>query len=337
MTGTLEWSQGFEGCESDGGVRALFDQYSRISYSSSNGWDNEKCIRFDSGVGYNPYVAINCVEAKTKCVGCHVRDLNTNDYSTSVTEHLFRFTIGGSYIRVFNTTTGIKIYRDSTLIASSVTESTLITTNLHHIEFKLFSDASTGTIGFKIDGVSVEFDNDSSLNTGGDDISVCLFAPNGYHANSVYMDNMFIADDWIGELKHLKREAISDVSVDFTPSSGSDNYAMIETDNGDTDYNSSDTVGHKDLFEHEVLPSGIDVLAVTQHIVGRKDDVGTRAIQLTAREDSTDYDGDEFTLAADYPSLATEGQYQIHTTTPAGAALSKATVDPVYWGYEVSL
>jgi ribosomal protein L32 len=336
---TIEWGTGFDGCATTADAQAFFDEvdgYARVSYSATGGYDNGPCVYFSQGTYMHPYFLVNCISAKTKCVGAHYNNLPTNDYSTDVNRHLFRFKIGSSYIRVFNTTSGIKVYRDSTLIASSVTESTLINTSLHHIEFKLFSDASAGTIGMKIDGVSVEFDSDSSLNTGGDDITQCLFAGCAYSSGNAYCDNPFISDDWEGEVVWGKYALNSDISNDFTLSTGSDVYTLLETDDGDTSYIESDTIGHEWRCGLETVPSGITVKALSMVSNVKKTDAGLRKLKHRITQDAVDYDGEEFTLTLDYPAAVTEGQYEIMTACPDATALTVAKINAMSFGGEVS-
>jgi hypothetical protein len=326
----MEWSQGFTGISSTAQLHALFDEAAwyvlPLEYSATGGYDNGPSLKMGSN---SNYVAKNCIAEKTKCIGFHVRGIGTSNYSANENYNVLLLTAGSSYIRLFNTESGIEVYRDAVLIASC---EDVIDANLHHVEIKVFSDASAGTVQVKLDQVLVI--DESSLDTIGDDFSKVLWG--GRHTSYFYLANMFIANDWQGEVKHMKREATSDVVAEFTPLSGSDNYAMIDTNDGDTTYNSADEVGKKDLFGFEAIPSGIDVKLVTQHAAAKKGDTGLRKLRLTARENATDYEGNEYTLITSYPNLAGQGQYQLHSTTPAGAALTPASVNAVNWGYEVS-
>lgn len=69
----------------------------------------------------------------------------------------------------------------------------------------------------------------------------------------------------------------TDSAVDFTPSAGSDNFAMVDDlpNDGDTTYNESGTAGHEDLFLPDVsgLPAG-PIVAVGVYANARASEAG---------------------------------------------------------------
>jgi hypothetical protein len=67
--GAIEFFTGFEGCGSDGDVRALFDSSSgatQPTYVSTGGYDNGKRMNLNYG-----WARKNCTAAKTKAAGGH--------------------------------------------------------------------------------------------------------------------------------------------------------------------------------------------------------------------------------------------------------------------------
>jgi hypothetical protein len=324
---TIEWFTGWEGCGSTGDCKALIDGSANIIYDSTAGYGDSKVTRM-----YNPtaYFYKNCTPAKTKCVGSYVIGIGTDSYSTNAYDHVFRFTVGSDYIRVFNTSSGIEVYRNATKIASCVDKIAYV--SFDHVEFKLFSNASTGTVQMKINGDLVI--DESGLDTGGDDISVILFGTSGGYAR---YDNVFIADDWQGAVKIDLISPNSDTSVQFTPSAGSDNYAMVdETEqDGDSTYNESSTDGHIDLLGYESAISGKNILALMLVTPAKRANENACSLKHKTKQDSTTYDGDTFVLDTAYPDNHGEGIYEVLTECPDGTALTSTKVDAMSFGYEV--
>jgi hypothetical protein len=86
---------------------------------------------------------------------------------------------------------------------------------------------------------------------------------------------------WPGECKLTPMTETADSLAQWTPKTGTDNFAMIDELQVDLDttYNSTDVVGERDLFDLENMvdtPDRIFGLQVT--MMSRKDDAGTRII-----------------------------------------------------------
>ena len=334
---TIERHTGFEGCSSDADVLALVDGIgtghygSGGKYSASNGFDGGKCI-FNSSYEYYPF-HLNVSPAKTKVVGFHIKNIGTSNYNTDARYHFILMSAGASDLRLFNTSTGLKLYRDSTLIASS---STVIDVAQHHVEFKIFSDATNGTFNLKLDGVEVTFDNQTGLNTSGNDITQVLFGST--NKSYVYYDNPFIADDWVGELKHEVCYPTSDHSVAFTPTTGTDNYAMVDdtAHDGDTTTVSASTSGTKDLYGYTDLPAGLNVKCATVVTTAKKDDVGTVILNVLAKQDSTEYEVGSHALTAEYAGVVGTALKKVVPTQPDGTPWGdSSTFNDIYLGFGV--
>jgi len=337
---TLEFFSGFEGCGCTTDCQSLFDNWGFFidpsipepGFASNLGFNGGKCVEADSSG--NNFIAKNVAAAKTKATGIHIKP-STHDFSTVLEDHLLRFTVGSSFIRIFNTSTGIKVYRNDTLIASSPI---VISLAIHHIEFKLFSDASAGTIEMKVDRVSIPFDHSTGLNTGGYDITVIIYGGTDYV--DYIWDNVYIADDFCGELIEYRKHPTSDISCDFSPLSGSDNHAMVDdaAQDGDSTYNGSSTVGHADLFGYEDAPADAEILGVELVTVAKQTADESRKIQHVAKQDSTDYDLTEFSLDddLDYADALNEGIYEMMATAPDGTAWTPTKWNAINLGYKVT-
>lgn len=321
----LEFFTGFEGCGSDADVLALFDAGLGVTYASSGGYLNSKWIRIPN---YDGYLRADVPAGKTKVAGVHVYNSNQGQ-NNSDARNFMRFY--GPDIRIFNYSSGILIYRGTTQIAQA--SGVVISSALTHVEIKVFSDASAGTVDIKINGASVY--SGTGLNTGGADITGVHIGSQDY--NNCYYDNFHIATDWMGELKSVLLSPTSDTATsDFTPSEGVDNYAMVDdtTQDGDTTYVSSSTTGHKDYYNYADVDTGYTVKGVTVVTVARKIDVGAKSVLVKATQDSTEYEVGETTLTTTYPDNVSTGSVFTLGSCPDTTAWTPAKLNAITWGFE---
>lgn len=121
---------------------------------------------------------------------------------------------------------------------------------------------------------------------------------------------------------------------DWTPSTGTNNSALVDetTSNGDTDYVSSSTVGHIDLYDMSDLSAvPATVLAVQTVVTAKKDDVGTREIRSKVKSGATTGNGATKTLAGSHATYR-----DIFVNNPATSApFTGAEVQSVQVGIEV--
>jgi hypothetical protein len=327
----VEFFTGFEGCGVTADVLSFLSTGTTgTGYSATGGFNNGKCASLTGGSG----VAYKyCTAAATVCVGFHISGRSTDTFSLATTfRGLVRFIVGAVVVTLTNTTDGISVHRDSTLLGT-IGSGVVVDTALHHIEVKLLSHASAGTAEVKLDGVSVGAL--TGLNTTGTSITLISI---GSGSTASKLDNFFIADDFVGEMRSILSSPTSDSSVQFTPSAGS-NYQNVDdtAQDGDTTYNESSTVGHKDLFGFaDIATSGIDVKCVSLVTVARKDDAGERTLTCIANQDATDYDQTTHTLATAYPATLGAVQSTILSTAPDTSAWTSAIFNAMLWGYKVA-
>lgn len=309
-------------------IEALFD-YQEVSnhpsYSASKGYGGEKS--FYLSVAH--YAGLNCTAAKTKVVGFWANETPFANYTTSGVGYcLIRF--DGPDIRIYNTSSGFDIRRGNTQIATSTSK---ISNNLTHVEIKVFSDASVGTVEIKINGVSVY--SGTGLNTDGADITrvdfSCCF-------HGVYYSGAFIADDWVGALIPKLLTPNGDDSKQLTPSAGSDNYAMVDetAEDGDTTYVQSNTSGHKDIYTFTDLESGYEPKVISIVMVAKEADAGGKGMKILSVQDSTERTHlTTSPLPATYPSAIAVGQSVTLDDCPDGTALSRTKLNAIKFGVEV--
>lgn len=326
----IEFFTGFEGCALVEDVNALFDYSSRLSIYPTGGFPSGKYVSgtyTHSGI-YR--MAKDTTATKDKTFGGHIYYA----YQTTATDR-WLFYISGPQIRINNTNAGFTVFVNEVSVGSIGDG---IDTNWHHVEVKVLSDAVSGSVEIKVDGTSIG--SLTGIDTGGEDITRVYWGDSGLGGGSTpyfRWDNIFIADDWQGEIYSVLLTPNSDASVEFDPSSGVDNYAMLQTDDGDTSYVQSDTLGSKDLYDYEDLPAGLVPQAVTTVTVAKKAGTGERTFQAITKQDSTEYDvADAYTLTTSYPnSTAHQSVNRTYALAPDGTEWTASKVNAIQFGFKV--
>ncbi len=198
-------------------------------------------------------------------------------------------TLGGIILRRGNQTTGTIIYTSA---------SGLIPMNASypHLGFRAVIHNTLGQFQMWVNGVSafnlINLDTqvtanavignyrngDTLANRGGqlDYDDLILYDASGARYNS------FLGDRRIA---YLPPNAAGD-SAQFTPSPAVANYLNVDeaAPDGDTTYNASSTVGHRDTFARAALPGtgGADFVLV-RRLYHRKDDAGARVIRTVTK------------------------------------------------------
>ena len=128
--------------------------------------------------------------------------------------------------------------------------------------------------------------------------------PSGFHR--------FTIDDLIttyGENETPGESAVTlflpnaDSTSDFTPSAGSDNFAMVDEQQADSDttYNESTTIGHTDIFDFSNISTTPDaVRGIFVSVAARKTDSATREMELFFVIGGTEYTIQNFFLGGSY-------------------------------------
>lgn len=149
------------------------------------------------------------------------------------------------------------------------------------------------------------------------------------------------AGTFYGDCRVISQFATSDgATAQFTPSTGTDHYALVDetAENGDTDYNSDSTAGHRDLYGYPSLGVTGTVQAVGIHAVARKSDAGARSLGLSVRVASTTYDhaSTDEVLTSYAPFGTTSRGHGIWETNPAGGSWSVADVNSSQYGVKTA-
>lgn len=200
----------------------------------------------------------------------------------------------------------------------------------HYIEMTLTRNASTGSFEVFVDGVSVL--SATGQNTGASSIDGVGF--NGGYTNQNF-DDVYVTDTAtrIGECRVETLRPSADSSVQFTPNA-STNVSRVNTTtlDGDTTYNASSTVGHKDLFDMGDLSSTPTAIYAVQTMVNaRKDDAATREVRTNLKSGATTVNGTTLALAASYTIQSDVYENDPNTSAPWTAS----GVNASQLGYEV--
>lgn len=207
-------------------------------------------------------------------------------------------------------------------------------------------DLTTGTTAMSINGdddpglshVGIDIQDDPSTNLVG--IVALGYMADGFGGNTTgfTMDDLIVGldecVDW-GPLEVNTMPVSADVAVQFARSTGGTNFSCVDElpFTGDTDYNSSNTVNDKDVFDFQDAPHVPDsILAVMMMTMARKEESAVRKIREFVRIGATDYPGTEHTLAETY------GRHtSVWVTNPAtGLAWSAADLNGLKGGYELT-
>lgn len=228
----------------------------------------------------------------------------------------------------------INLWRGGTLLAQSPIN--IIKTRLwHYIEIELFSNTSAGTCNVWLDGVKV-------INFAGNTQNQTVYGINGIHLGNdsgngeYFLDDMYIIDQStrLGERRIETLYPNGDTTQkDFTPSSGTDNFAMLNSTLVEgTNYVSSTTPGASDIYNMTDLtstPTTID--AVQLSVWAQKTDSQTRSIETILKSGTAMTYSPESYL----PSTPTN-IWKIDQVDPQdGAAWNKTKVNAVQGGFKI--
>lgn len=174
-----------------------------------------------------------------------------------------------SQLSIRCTTDGsIKAYRGSSTLLGSSSPGVCVVGQWDYIEFKVVFNGTTGSVEAVLNGTTVL--TLTGINT--------ISTANAYFNNIILddviyrIDDLYVCDttgtvnnDFLGDVTITALYPTSDgTNSDFTPSSGVDNYLMVDDPqitNGTT-YNISETVGHKDSFGMTTSAAEGDILGV---------------------------------------------------------------------------
>jgi len=184
----------------------------------------------------------------------------------------------------------------------------------HHIECKVTIDNTVGVVIVNIDGVEyINFSGDTQ-NAGTANINTIQFVgPSNTTSPGInkYLGQVFIFDtagsfwnDFQGDIACVAMPPTSDVTPNqFTPSTGTDHYAMVDevVPDGDTTYLESSTDAQQCLFAPDALAANIsELLGVVLENVSKKTDIDDNQISNYLKVSTTSTVSTPTGLTTDY-------------------------------------
>jgi hypothetical protein len=211
----------------------------------------------------------------------------------------------------------------------------------YYIEFKGAIHDTTGTYEVRVDGVNKLSDSNVDTRNAGTGIFNTVRV-NGPLDGSVYawVDDLYILDgsgasmnDFLGpqSVEWLVAQAGDGSNAAWTPSTGSDNGAMVDesTPDDDTTYNSSATVDQIDTYNLTNTSLVGTIRAVQSVLRLKKTDASARTIKTVFRSNSTDYDQTEREVLTTYAYLLEPRATDPNTSAAwASAAVNALQVGP---------
>jgi hypothetical protein len=237
----------------------------------------------------------------------------------------------------------LKFYRGNGATLQGTTTTLLANSTWYHVEFQLRMNDTTGLLIVKIDGVEeINISATDTLEAGVVGPSYFLWGSfgSGSSHRGKRMDNLIIQDslNWLGQVYAEPLTLTADTAdADWTPSTGSDNYAVIdETVKVDTDYIQSAVVGDLDLYTLSNLSSNPASIVCVQTITSAQmAEVGQRIIRPVIKSGSSVGNGPERGYV-DAGNLIRPSFDRFLVDPATSAAWTKSGVDALTAGVEVT-
>lgn len=246
------------------------------------------------------------------------------------------------HLIVDTTNRKVLAYRGSgttNLLGESAANSLPPIENWFHLEWKVTIDPSAGVVEVRLDGNVTPILNLTGQNTRASAnsritearVGSSIMRTDDYH---LFDDTGSVNNDFAGNVRVYTEFPTSDDSVQFTPLSGTDNYAMVD-DPGDVDadttYNSTLTAGHKDTFGVTGdVPVTATVYAFESRAVMRKDEANVCTGRIILKSGGTQANGTTQTFGTSYAQY--RQPYDVDPTD--SAAWTPAKVNAIKIGYE---
>lgn len=260
--------------------------------------------------------------------------MGEGNLATSSNAHIsLRVTTGGNIQVVRGGGVGISQSAGTQLGSNS--SNTLSINTGYHIVLTVFISDTVGTVTVKVNGSSTGWHEQTGLDTrNGLTGVITSFGLGGFNnGSSVFYDDVWMAASDLGDCRVTPINASTgDGSLaDFTPSSGTDNGAMVDevAPDGDTTYNSSTTAGNRDTYNFPASGIlGATVHGVKVHNSCKKQDAGTVSMKPVIRISGVNYEGTEQFLPTTYGHVTQ--QYDVSPAT--ASAWTVAEIDGAEFG-----
>lgn len=174
----------------------------------------------------------------------------------------------------------------------------------YYLELDVTINDTTGAWEFRVNEVTYGSGSGGDTRNGGSGVidTLQLLGPNAVNSD---FDDFYVASgstSFQGDCRVMSQPPnASGTYTGWTPNA-STNVSRINqtTQDGDTTYNSTSTAATRDSFTFPSLGITGTILGLISMIVSRKDDAGTRNIQISVRSGTTDYDSGSFAQSTSY-------------------------------------
>jgi hypothetical protein len=188
---------------------------------------------------------------------------------------------------------------------------------------------SGGRFVVNIDGANfIDYTGDTqNVTANTDNARFCLHEyTTGTAGTSVWLDHLVISDSAIPDCNIVTfRPAADGNYTQFTPSTGTDHYALVDEATLDVaDYNASSTSGHRDSFKFAEPTFTGDIKGAALEFYVNKSDAGARAIRGFVRQGGTDYDGAADLALTEAGNIASQ-YYEVNPATSAPFTVAQLT------------
>lgn len=186
----------------------------------------------------------------------------TSDVLTFRTGSTDGTTVGYDSLDVFTINGNIGINRLGTTLNITTSNDVISANTWYYLETKVYHNSASGTVEVKLDGNTVlTYSGNTIYSTAYPNYPMVGFR--GVTANGwLYIDDFYVCDtvgstcnDFLGDCVVQTLYPDADVSGNMTPSTGSDLYAMVNTETINVDTYISDTAtGNQAMFSYPALP-----------------------------------------------------------------------------------
>lgn len=229
------------------------------------------------------------------------RNNNYMQVHNSLGQTQYYFTISDLGELILNSAAGVELIRSDRVLVPGA---------YSFVELRYDVQDVTGRLSLTIDGeTQLDYVGDTNFQAQADIERVVLRSTRSIGGvlqvyGQRYQDIYWLAGEYVklGDSRVYHRLMEADETVQFTPLAGT-NHEMVDESacDGDATYNSSSTIGHRDVFTVQNLdfvPSAIHGVEV--FVAARKDDVADREIKYGFRNDSVDFGEKNYFLASTY-------------------------------------
>lgn len=238
-------------------------------------------------------------------------------------------------------TNQILIHRGDGVLLGSSAPNVFVVGTWHYLEVSGTIDDLAGAVRIKVDGVTImDLTGLDTRNGSPTTIDAIRLVPNPGAAtprSQFVFDDLYMVDAFatLGERRVETVRPIADTAdKDFVPSTGTDNFAMVDDVTANlADYVQGSVVGDLDLYEFGDLsssPATID--AVQTSLFALKTDAASRNIAAVIDLSGTRSQGSDHALAA-----TTMKHEEIFPTKPGGASWDASAVALLKAGPKITL